>query len=92
MSSGTSDEPEDPIDIALSISIVPEPTDDEAEAVAAVLAILRRVPSEAATAPKIRSRWAQAGRRAALRGLERDEPGWGRRQISRTASSDARKP
>jgi hypothetical protein len=92
VSGRTYDEPGEPITIALSRSIVPEPTDDEAEAVAAVLAILRRVPAEAATPPKVRSRWAQAGRRAALRGLERDESGWGRREIARTASSDATKP
>ena len=66
-------------------SIGPEPTAEEAEVVASVLAMLDMPTDhddEGESVP--RSRWAEAGRRAARRGIG-DIAGWGQSESDRTS-------
>jgi hypothetical protein len=65
----------------LRITIEPTPKPTEVDAIAAVLAILRRpneIGADVGARPK-RTRWAEAGRREALRSPKRLAAGWHRR-------------
>jgi hypothetical protein len=64
----------------IHITITPEPTDDERDAVVAALSVLLLALEPApAPAPTPISRWARTGRIEAMRGIDRrPERGWGR--------------
>jgi len=64
-------------DAAILLTVHPAPSDEELAALAGAIATLRRRPAaidEGGQTPRLdRSRWALAGRRDAMRGLDRDE-------------------
>lgn len=60
---------------ALRLSVTPEPSDEELAAIVVALLHLTRRPETLPELPSV-SRWARAGRIAAMRGLERSQPGW----------------
>lgn len=64
-------------DAAILLAVHPAPNDEELAALAGAIATLRRRPAatgEGGQAPRPnRSRWALAGRKDAMRGLDRDE-------------------
>ena len=64
------------------LSVVPEPSDDEAAALLLALALAPRPRAAAVAAipPEPARAWRLAGRREAMRGIGHDGAGWDRRE------------